>query len=206
LTRLNAIPGLESALAAVRDLPPARYTEEEWEIVKACFTLLRHAAAQLQVVFAEAGAVDYIEVAQIAQRVLRGDDGLPTDAAMAVADGIRHLLVDEFQDTSRRQHELLAASSPPGLSANRPHLLRGRRPHAIHLLLPRSRRRALSRVKAVGLEIPHDEPLLFDFVPLRPTSAPRLRWSSGSTRSLPKVFEVPTAAACVFFRRAARPR
>ena len=27
---------------------------------------------------------------------------------MAVADGIRHLLVDEFQDTSRRQHELLA--------------------------------------------------------------------------------------------------
>ena len=33
------------------------------------------------------------------------------------ADGIRHLLVDEFQDTSRRQHQLLAASSPPGLSA-----------------------------------------------------------------------------------------
>ena len=33
---------------------------------------------------------------------------LPTDAALAVADGIRHLLVDEFQDTSRRQHQLLA--------------------------------------------------------------------------------------------------
>ena len=41
--------------------------------------------------------------------VLRGADGLPSDAALAVADGIHHLLVDEFQDTSRRQHRLLAS-------------------------------------------------------------------------------------------------
>ncbi|MGH9639808.1 MAG: UvrD-helicase domain-containing protein, partial [Bryobacteraceae bacterium] len=34
---LAAIPGLESALASVRDLPPARYTEDEWQIVRACF-------------------------------------------------------------------------------------------------------------------------------------------------------------------------
>ena len=102
------MPGLESALAAVRNLPPARYTEEEWQIVRACFTLLRHAAGELQVVFAEAAAVDYTEVAQIARSVLSGEDGFPTDAAHGVADGIRHLLVDEFQDTSRRQHQLLA--------------------------------------------------------------------------------------------------
>ena len=76
--------------------------------MKACFALLRQAAAELQVVFAEAAAVDFVEVAQIAQRVLKGEDGLPTDAAIGVADGIRHLLVDEFQDTSRRQHQLLA--------------------------------------------------------------------------------------------------
>jgi len=108
LASLRSVPGLESALASVRNLPPARYTEEDWQIVRACFTLLRHAAGQLQVVFAEAGAVDFIEVAQIAQRVLQDEDGFPTDAAMAVSDGIRHLLVDEFQDTSRRQHQLLA--------------------------------------------------------------------------------------------------
>ncbi|HEU5458005.1 MAG TPA: 3'-5' exonuclease, partial [Terracidiphilus sp.] len=33
----------------------------------------------------------------------------PTDAAIALADNIHHLLVDEFQDTSRSQHRLLGS-------------------------------------------------------------------------------------------------
>jgi ATP-dependent exoDNAse (exonuclease V) beta subunit len=166
IARLNAIPGLESALAAVRDLPPARYTEEDWLIVRACFTLLRHAAAQLKVVFAEAGAVDFVEVAQIAQSVLTGDDGLPSDAALAVADGIRHLLVDEFQDTSRRQHQLLA-----GLIAAWPERT-GRTCFAVGdpmqsiYFFRDADAELFSRVRTVGLELPQDEPLLFDFVPL----------------------------------------
>jgi ATP-dependent helicase/nuclease subunit A len=109
LDYLGRIPGLESRLGAVRALPPARYPEEDWQIVRACFTLLRHATGELQVAFAEAGVVDFAEVAQVALRVLRGPDGSPSDAAMAVADGIHHLLVDEFQDTSRRQHQLISA-------------------------------------------------------------------------------------------------
>ena len=106
---LSGIPVLEGALDAVRDLPPARYSEEEWQIVRASFTLLRHAAAELQTIFAESGSVDFIEVAQIARKVLRGEDALPSDAAQAVADGIHHLLIDEFQDTSRRQHEFVTS-------------------------------------------------------------------------------------------------
>lgn len=104
---LASVVGLEEALAAVGNLPPARYTDEDWQIVRACFALLRRAAAELKVVFAEQGALDYTEIAQIALHVLRAGDEGPADAAMAAADGIRHLLVDEFQDTSRRQHELL---------------------------------------------------------------------------------------------------
>ena len=106
---LSQIPGLEEALAAVRELPPARYSEEDWQIIRASFTLLRQAAGELKTIFAEAGAVDFIEVAQIARKVLRGEDALPSDAAQAVADDIRHLLVDEFQDTSRRQHEFVTS-------------------------------------------------------------------------------------------------
>jgi ATP-dependent helicase/nuclease subunit A len=86
---------------------PIRYSDAEWQIVCACFSLLRRAAAELRVVFAESATADFTEVAQIALSVLKGEDGFPTDTAQAVADGIRHLLVDEFQDTSRRQHELL---------------------------------------------------------------------------------------------------
>ena len=170
---IAAVPGLEAALAAVRDLPPARYSEEEWQIVRDCFTLLRHAAGELQVVFAEAGAVDFIEVAQIAQRVLTGADGLPTDAALAVADGIRHLLVDEFQDTSRRQHRLLA-----GLVAAWPERT-GRTCFAVGdpmqsiYFFRDADAELFPRVQAVGLELggadpDHPEPpLLLDFVPLR---------------------------------------
>lgn len=106
---LVAIPGLQSSLHTVRALPPARYTDDEWQIVRAAFTLLHHAAAQLQVAFAEAGVTDFVEVAQAARQVLRDTDNQPTDAALAIADGIRHLLVDEFQDTSRRQHQLIAS-------------------------------------------------------------------------------------------------
>jgi ATP-dependent exoDNAse (exonuclease V) beta subunit len=166
IARLNAIPGLEPALAAVRELPPACYSEDEWEIVKACFTLLRHAAAQLKVVFAEAGAVDFIEVAQIAQSVLRAEDGLPSDAALGVADGIRHLLVDEFQDTSRRQHQLLAgliAAWPE--RAGRTCFAVGDPTQSIYFFRDADAE-LFSRVRTVGLELPHDEPLVLDFVPL----------------------------------------
>ena len=109
LGRLAGVDGLEQALANVRTLPPARYTEEDWQVVRASFVLLRRAAAELKAVFAEAGTVDFVEVAQIARQVLRDEDNLPSDAAQAVADDIHHLLIDEFQDTSRRQHQFITA-------------------------------------------------------------------------------------------------
>jgi ATP-dependent exoDNAse (exonuclease V) beta subunit len=163
---LAAVPGLEAALAAARDLPPARYSEDDWTIVRACFTLLRDAAGQLKVVFAEAAEVDFVEVAQIAEGVLQSDDGFPADAALAAADGIRHLLVDEFQDTSRRQHQLLArliAAWPdrPGRTC----FLVGDPMQSIYFFRDADAE-LFARVKEIGLEIPNGEPLKFDFVNL----------------------------------------
>jgi ATP-dependent exoDNAse (exonuclease V) beta subunit len=169
---LSGIQGLEPALAAIDSLPPARYPEEDWQIVRACFTLLRHAAAELRVVFAEAGTVDFVEVAQIARRVLADADERPTDAALAISDGIRHLLVDEFQDTSRRQHRLLAslvAAWPE--RAGRTCFAVGDPMQSIYFFRDADAE-LFQRVKTVGLEISDPdflspEPLLFDFVPLR---------------------------------------
>jgi ATP-dependent exoDNAse (exonuclease V) beta subunit len=176
IANLDAVPGLASALDAVRKLAPARYTDEDWQIVRACFTLLRHAAAELQVVFAEAAAVDFIEVAQIAQRTLRDPDGLPTDAAIAVADGIRHLLVDEFQDTSRRQHQLLASLIAAWPDRNgRTCFLVGDPMQSIYFFRDADAE-LFPRVKTLGLEIPEADPFLFDFIPLKANfrSAPSL--------------------------------
>jgi ATP-dependent exoDNAse (exonuclease V) beta subunit len=51
--------------------------------------------------------VDFTAVSQAAVRAL-GDADAPTDLALALDYRIRHLLVDEFQDTSQSQYELLA--------------------------------------------------------------------------------------------------
>ncbi len=154
------------ARAAAHDSFPLRYTDEDWQIVRACFTLLRHAAAQLRVVFAEAGAVDYTEVAQIAFSVLRGHDGLPTDAALSVADGIHHILVDEFQDTSRRQHDLLRrliAAWPE--REGRSCFVVGDPMQSIYFFRDADAE-LFPRVQIAGLEIPNSEPLIFDSVGL----------------------------------------
>jgi ATP-dependent helicase/nuclease subunit A len=170
LTRLIAdlknVGGLEAALCAISTLPPPRYSEEDWNIVRACFTLLRQAAAELKIVFAEAGAVDFIEGAQIAQRVLAGEDGLPNDAAIAIADGIRHLLVDEFQDTSRRQHRLLgslAAAWPD--PAGRTIFVVGDPIQSIYFFRDADAE-LFPRVRQFGLEISGSDSLLLDFVSL----------------------------------------
>ncbi len=176
IASLAAVPGFASALAAVRELPPARYSEQDWQIVHACFELLRRASGELEVVFAETAAVDYIEVAQLALNVLKGEDGFPTDAAMNVADGIRHLLVDEFQDTSRRQHQLLAqliAAWPE--REGRTCFVVGDPMQSIYFFRDADAE-LFPRVEQIGLEIPGEVPLRFEPVQLQANfrSAPPL--------------------------------
>ncbi len=105
---------LASKLDALRALPPSGYTEAEWEVLGAIVRLLPYATAHLWDVFGAEGECDFTEIAQAASRALGGgggsngaDDGAPTDLALALDYRIRHLLVDEFQDTSFAQFELL---------------------------------------------------------------------------------------------------
>ncbi|HXZ95497.1 MAG TPA: UvrD-helicase domain-containing protein, partial [Burkholderiales bacterium] len=93
-------------LDETRILPPAAYTDAQWDVVEALAALLPVAVAQLENLFRERGAVDFTQVSQAAVRAL-GEPENPTDLALALDCRIRHILVDEFQDTSFSQFELL---------------------------------------------------------------------------------------------------
>jgi ATP-dependent exoDNAse (exonuclease V) beta subunit len=94
-------------LDALRAVPPACFTDDQWRVLSAQLMVLRLAVAQLQLRFAETGEVDFIEIAQRAQRALGSADD-PGELLLKLDASIRHLLVDEFQDTSLSQVRLLS--------------------------------------------------------------------------------------------------
>jgi ATP-dependent exoDNAse (exonuclease V) beta subunit len=108
---------LQAALASIPRLPPARYPDEQWEIAKALFFVLRHALAELKVLFARRGECDFTELALAAREALRSADAddaeghssenSASDLALASGGRLRHLLIDEMQDTSAGQYELI---------------------------------------------------------------------------------------------------
>ncbi|GMR08434.1 MAG: UvrD-helicase domain-containing protein [Gammaproteobacteria bacterium] len=97
---------LREQLAMVRILPVSRYTDEQWDALRALVVILPVAAAQLRLVFMQHGQVDFIEVSAAALRAL-GDPDNPTDLSLALDYRIQHILLDEFQDTSYSQYSLL---------------------------------------------------------------------------------------------------
>ncbi|MFY9317673.1 MAG: UvrD-helicase domain-containing protein [Burkholderiales bacterium] len=97
---------LRLALAQLKVLPPEKYSDEQWAALEAMLALLPVAAAQLKLVFAAAGEADFTEIAQGAVRAL-GSVEDPSDLLLELDAKISHILVDEFQDTSISQWELL---------------------------------------------------------------------------------------------------
>jgi ATP-dependent exoDNAse (exonuclease V) beta subunit len=105
--RLRGHDSFRLTLAEMRELPPGEYGNDQWEVLGAIMRLLPRAAGQLKLVFQARGQVDFTEVAQGALLALGGAEA-PSDLALALDYRIRHLLVDEFQDTSISQYELIA--------------------------------------------------------------------------------------------------
>jgi ATP-dependent helicase/nuclease subunit A len=105
---LDAKTGFLELLREFRRLPPQEYTEEESQMLQHLLVILRYAVAELRLVFAEQSVVDFVELGLAARQVLLDEEGKPTELVADVAGRWRHLLVDEFQDTSRSQYQLLA--------------------------------------------------------------------------------------------------
>ncbi|MCD0498123.1 UvrD-helicase domain-containing protein [Achromobacter sp. MY14] len=93
-------------LHAVRDIPNPHFTDAQWEVLGAQLMTLALAVAQLRLRFADQGEVDFIEIAQRAAAALGSADD-PGELLLKLDASIRHLLIDEFQDTSQTQLDLL---------------------------------------------------------------------------------------------------
>jgi len=106
LDELAQRPEAAPALASLRGLPAAAYTDADWSRVRAAAQVLVLAAAELEQIFRERGVVDFPAVSMAALRAL-GAAEAPTDLTLRLDYTLQHLLLDEFQDTSTAQLELI---------------------------------------------------------------------------------------------------
>jgi len=97
---------LHKVMQEVRGLPSARIADAQWELLGHLLVALPLAVVELREVFRERGEADYSEVA-IEARAALGRTDEPSDLALAMDCKLQHILLDEFQDTSVSQFELL---------------------------------------------------------------------------------------------------
>ncbi len=97
---------IAEALAQVRSLPASGMTDKHWQTLNSLLSILPVAAAQLRLLFRERNKADFIEIAHRAESAL-GEEDNPTDLALVMDHQLSHLLMDEVQDTSRTQIDLI---------------------------------------------------------------------------------------------------
>ena len=106
IPNLAEVPGLHEALCALTTLPPLTYPAEQWLITKALFRVLSHALVELQLVFSQTGLCDFTEFSLLARAALV-ETSSSDDLAASTGFNLQHLLVDEMQDTSTSQYDLI---------------------------------------------------------------------------------------------------
>ncbi len=107
----NDISQLESHVVTMlskRDQWEHLHAEHDQQLIHDCMAMMKAAETQLRSVFQHAGKVDFTEIARAARRAL-GKPEEPSDLLYSLDYRLQHLLVDEFQDTSRSQFELIKA-------------------------------------------------------------------------------------------------
>ena len=106
IDQLRTVAGAADSLRDLAALPQAALSAADSQAIAALSGVLRQAASELQAEFAASGSVDYTYVTGAAHEAL-GDRDHPTDLALRTGLALRHILVDEFQDTSLAQSQLL---------------------------------------------------------------------------------------------------
>jgi ATP-dependent exoDNAse (exonuclease V) beta subunit len=94
------------ALTTLKHAPPLQFDADTWESLSDLIDLLPWLVAELNCIFQRTGQIDFNELTLGALRAL-GSDEQPTELAMKLDYQILHLLIDEFQDTSILQADLI---------------------------------------------------------------------------------------------------
>ena len=191
---------LRETLESVRQLPAAKYPDDQWHHAKALFRLLLHALAELRLLFSRAGQSDFTEFSLAARQALRDH---ADDFASSSGAPLRHLLVDEMQDTSSAQYDLLTALTRTWDGASQTLFLVGDPKQSIYLFrqarverfLRTTRDRALGDVPLQALQLTANfrsrpavvEGVNRDFSPLFPPPG-----QSADTADVPFVAATPT--------------
>lgn len=107
LESLAGDEALEAACQRLRKLPHPHYPPTLKEFQRALLRCLRRLSAHLLTVFGERGETDFSEIARSALIALEASDEGVGEGLLWADRHIRHLLVDEMQDTSESQVQLL---------------------------------------------------------------------------------------------------
>jgi ATP-dependent helicase/nuclease subunit A len=106
LESLDPETELHNLLEEIQKLPDPQFSDEEWIVLKATLTLLPEISATLRKIFIEQQKTDFTEISLAASNAL-GEELDPTDLLLYLDTRIQHILLDEYQDTSFKQHRLL---------------------------------------------------------------------------------------------------
>ncbi len=97
-------PHLKSLWQTIECLPTLEEAKADWGILSGLLPLLPLLVAHLQVQFQTKNSMDFVELILKSKAALGHCDS-PTDLQLILDYQIRHVLIDEFQDTSTSQYE-----------------------------------------------------------------------------------------------------
>ncbi len=106
INELSNINELQQSLEELEMCPTYQLQPQQANKLSILVRLLPHLVAELNTLFTEQGVIDYTEVSLAAIRAL-GEEDNPSEQLLKLDYQINHLLIDEFQDTSQTQFELI---------------------------------------------------------------------------------------------------
>jgi len=104
--QLSEIDGVPELLLQVKLLPSAIEQSVSQLALQSAVALLPRAVAELKLVFSRYNVIDFAELSLASLDAL-GHADMPSDLALALDYKLEHILIDEFQDTSTPQIELI---------------------------------------------------------------------------------------------------